>query len=398
MADTYTIPGTNIQIPLSIASGGVQSRMGLPSGDSGDSMMIYSDPALAGGKYAMIDPTHMMQYFDYGGREGEIGYTLQDGKWELDPKAMSMWDPMSGGGYSGLFKALGFLAGGVGLGELAGLGAGLDPAAVYGAGSGWGGDTLSAMGLGGEGAGAGSATIPNVYNSMIPSVGNPANYSTYSMLGSGAPYADFASVGASAFPTTGAAAGSALGADIAATPWYSSLLGALGIGGPATGAGAATAAGGLGSNLGLAGGLAQLIGGLYGANQAKNISNLAQQSVPWITGGGQAQAAQQLQQALGGNVSGLPGFQLAQRAAMDKAGRQMAAGGMYGSGAYVPGMATAASGNYMNYLNMLANLAGVGTQPNYNAMQAGLGGQITGYGTALQGGLGTLGSLMSMFG
>ena len=243
---------------------------------------------------------------------------------------------------------------------LAGLGAGTDAASIYGAGSGWGGDTLSAMGLGGEGAGAGAGTAGAAAGGWAPS---------------GLSSADLSAAGW----TPGSYGGS--------SNLMQTLFGQAGAG-----------AGGLGSNLGLAGGLAQLIGGLYGANQAKNISNLAQQSVPWITGGGQAQAAQQLQQALGGNVSGLPGFQLAQRAAMDKAGRQMAAGGMYGSGAYVPGMATAASNNYMNYMNMLGNMAGVGTQPNYNAMQAGLGGQVTGLSTALQGGLGTIGSLMSMFG
>lgn len=372
----YTIPGTNIQIPMSFASGGINTSYGLPSGDWGDPMAMYSDPAFSSLNYPGVgfnvtDPTHAMATIPgVGGMDRSLAYTLQDGQWTLNPESLNQWAPYKGGWFDAL-KPLGFLGMTVGLGELAGLGAGLGEGAGAGA------------GLGAE---AGTAAPGSL------GLGPSLDYATYGLSpGAMSGTVPYAQAGASLFPTTGAA--SALGAGVEAAPWYSGLLGSLGIGGPASGA-AASAAGGLG----MAGSLAQLLGGLYGANQARKISDLANKSVPWITGGGQEQAAKMLQQALSGNVSGLPGFQQAQQAAMTNAGRKMAAGGQYGGGSYVPGMATAASNQYMNYLNMLGNMAGVGNQPNYNALQAGLGGQISGYSTALQGGLGTLGGLMSIFG
>lgn len=228
--------------------------------------------------------------------------------------------------------------------------------------------------------------------------------------------------GADAFLPTATAGGgltpAALGADVLDTTLFSGLDGAPGgawtpsglsaedlakagfpTGAPSDSANWLTKLLGPGGGinpLGTAGSLLQLLGGLYGAKKAGNIEDLVKKDSPWTTLGGKEDAAKMLQRALAGDVTGLPGFQLAQRAAMDKAGRSMAAAGQYGGGAYVPGLATAASGNYMNYLNMLGNMAGVTTSPNYNALAAALQGQMTGTSTALKGGLGLLGSLMSL--
>lgn len=377
----YTIPGTNIQIPMSFASGGINTSYGPMSGDFGESMAMYSDPAFSSLNYPGVgfnitDPTHAMATIPgVGGLDRSLAYTLQDGNWSLNPESLNQWTPYQTS-WLDMLRPAAFVGLGALGGELAGLGAGT----IGGEGSMLAGSQIGAMGELGAGAG-----------SVIP--GASLDYATYGLGGNALGAGSMASTGASSFPLTGAA--SALGTGVEAAPWYSSLLSSLGVGGSSAG----TAGGfGLGQGLGLAGSLAQLIGGLYGANQARGMANLAGQATPWITGGGQAQAAQQLQQALGGNVSGLPGFQQAQQAAMTNAGRGMAASGRYGGGSYAPGMATAASNQYMNYLNMLGNMAGVGAQPNYNAMQAGIGGQVSGMSTALQGGLGTLGSLMSLFG
>lgn len=377
----YTIPGTNIQIPMSIASGGVTGTSGLMSGDWGTTPMMYADPSLQGLNYggmgfSVTDPTHMMGSMSGWGGQGpsrSIGYTLQDGNWMLDPGSLQQWTPFHTG--NEWMYPLAFVGGAALGGSLMGLGEGLGAGTgtIGGEGAMLAGPQMGAMGelgAGGAGTAAGAAGAGGVMDPYL-----------FSGLGEG---------GAGAAGAGGWTPSGLSGADLASAGWTpGSYSGAGGLGNL------------LGGNAGLLGSLGQLAGGLYGANQAGRIADLARGATPWITGGGQAQAAQQLQRALSGDVTGLPGFQQAQNAAMTRAGRAMGAGGQYGGGAYIPGMANAASNQYMNYMGMLGNLAGVGQQPNYGAMQSGLGGQLSGYSTAAMGlpgvlsGLGSIGSWLA---
>lgn len=111
--------------------------------------------------------------------------------------------------------------------------------------------------------------------------------------------------------------------------------------------------------------------GLYGMNQAGDLSRLSQQAIsgsaPWTTSGGTAMAGEELKRAISGDLSGDPGFKLAQQAAARASSQQP--GGMAASAAAMAAL------KYQNdRIGALSGPAGVGFNPAAG-YQTGLAGQ-----------------------
>jgi hypothetical protein len=278
------------------------------------------------------------------------------------------------GGYGagmGLGAGFGAGAGGLGLGSTFGAGAlGLE-GAMAGLGAAGAAGAGAAMGAGAEGLGYGSGFGSSLSGGMGTNVPAGAGYG--SVGGSFAPEAISAGTyGASAGGLEGAMAG--LGS---AGSLGSAAAGAAGLGGSGGGGGRASGAGGF--NWGsLVGPAINGIGGLVGANAAKDAAEIQAQSArearemfkPWIDNGGWAigQAGNMLgrngAEAAKNAFSMDPGAQFRREQGEQGLTRAASAAGGLGSGKYLKDAMRFNSGlasqEFGNSVNRLLGVAGMG--------------------------------------